>query len=39
MLVLLVVGLAAGVITSLSPCMLPVLPIILSAAVPVKAAG
>jgi cytochrome c biogenesis protein CcdA len=30
MLVLIVVGLAAGVITSLSPCVLPVLPVVLA---------
>jgi len=37
MLTLLVLGLVAGVITSLSPCVLPVLPVVLSAAVPVGA--
>ena len=30
MLVLIVVGLAAGIITSLSPCVLPVLPVVLA---------
>jgi cytochrome c biogenesis protein CcdA/thiol-disulfide isomerase/thioredoxin len=34
MLVLMVVGLVAGVITSLSPCVLPVLPVVLTASVP-----
>lgn len=34
MLTLFLVGLVAGVITSLSPCVLPVLPVVLSAAVP-----
>jgi len=34
MLTLLILGLVAGVITSLSPCVLPVLPVVLSAAVP-----
>jgi cytochrome c biogenesis protein CcdA/thiol-disulfide isomerase/thioredoxin len=33
MLVLIVVGLAAGVITSLSPCVLPVLPVVLASGV------
>ena len=34
MLVLALVGLVAGVITSLSPCVLPVLPVVLTASVP-----
>jgi len=34
MLVLVLVGLVAGVITSLSPCVLPVLPVVLTASVP-----
>jgi cytochrome c biogenesis protein CcdA/thiol-disulfide isomerase/thioredoxin len=34
MILLVVVGLVAGVVTSLSPCVLPVLPVILAAAVP-----
>ena len=34
MILLVVVGLVAGVVTSLSPCVLPVLPAILTAAVP-----
>ncbi|HEY1967902.1 MAG TPA: cytochrome c biogenesis protein DipZ, partial [Pseudonocardia sp.] len=34
MIFLVVVGLLAGVITSLSPCVLPVLPVILAASVP-----
>ena len=33
MLVLIAVGLAAGVITALSPCVLPVLPIVLAGGV------
>jgi cytochrome c biogenesis protein CcdA len=34
MWVLVLVGLIAGVITSLSPCVLPVLPVVLTASVP-----
>ena len=34
MLVLALVGLVAGVITSLFPCVLPVLPVVLTASVP-----
>ncbi len=34
MLALVLVGLVAGVITSLSPCVLPVLPVVVTASVP-----
>lgn len=34
MLLLVVVGLLAGIVTSLSPCVLPVLPVVLAAGVP-----
>jgi len=39
MFLLIVVGLLAGIVTSLSPCVLPVLPIVLAAGVPRSAAS